>query len=82
MKQNTWYRATPHLRREIMNQGRRQDWFVQQLGRSKSGVHYIIHGQRSVGEEDAKQIATLLDTEFHLLFDHRDSHKKRPAHRR
>jgi len=72
MKQSTLsirYIATPFLRQQIVDQGRRADWLAQQAGLSKSFLSKVMAGQKTISEVDARVLTALLHADFGVLFE-------------
>lgn len=66
-----WY-ATPRLRQAIVNAGWNVRTLAAELGYSKSHLYNVVNGRMPVRRVVAQHIATLLGTDFFVLFALRD----------
>ena len=67
------YRASENLVQTLREQGRRQTWVGDLIGRERSFVTHLIKGRRTISERDAETIARSLGVPFFLLFDCADA---------
>lgn len=66
------YFATNELKSTIRRQGRKASWFAEQIGVTQGHFSHVLHGRRDIGEDDARLIASVLGSDFSLLFDASD----------
>lgn len=63
------YIATPDLKATIRRQGRLLSWFAQQIGVTQGHFSHVLSGRRSVSEDHARFIATVLGSDFFSLWN-------------
>ncbi len=62
------YIARPELRATIYEQGRYQTWVANLINRHKSYLNSVLSGRLTLSDDDARTIATALNTSVDDLF--------------
>lgn len=63
------YVARPALRAVIAKQGRTQAFLARALGVSGPQMNLIVSGRRTIAEDDARSLVTILGVAFGVLFE-------------
>ena len=72
------YFATSELRATIRRQGRMLTWVADQVGVTKGHFAHVLNGQRTVSDDDARLITTMLGADFSALWNVSDGARTAP----
>lgn len=63
------YTATPELRLTIRRQGRLLSWMADQIGVSQGHFAHVLNGRRTISDDDARLLTTILGADFSALWN-------------